>query len=161
MTEMRRQAAGGEIHRGDTVRISRTFTEDEIGEFGRVTRDYNPVHFEERWWKQKGFTGRIMHGLLVGSMLCEPGGQWACLATGMSFRFKQPVYPGDTVTLEMTIRELDENLHARADCVLTNQHGQTVMTAELSGYFPNADGRALLNRMMAEGDPTNLLREGS
>jgi 3-hydroxybutyryl-CoA dehydratase len=161
MTEFRRQSAGGKIRRGDIIRITRTFTEDEIAEFGRITRDYNPVHFEDRWWKLKGFDGPIMHGLLVGSMLCEPGGQWACLATGMSFRFKQPVYPGDTVTLEMTIRELDENMHARADCVLTNQHGQTVMTAELSGYFPDAAGQDLLSRMIAEGDSTNPLREES
>jgi len=161
MTEMRRQAAGGEIQRGDSIRITRTFTKEEIQEFGRITRDYNPVHFEERWWKQKGFSGPIMHGLLVGSMLCEPGGQWACLATGMSFRFKNPVYPGDTVTLEMTILDLDEKMHARAKCVLTNQHGETVLTGELSGYFPDASGRELLSTMLEEGDPTNPLREES
>jgi 3-hydroxymyristoyl/3-hydroxydecanoyl-(acyl carrier protein) dehydratase len=92
-------------------------------------------------------------------MLCEPGGQWACLATGMSFKFKNPVYPGDTVTLEMTILDLDEKMHARAECVLTNQRGETVMTAELSGYFPDASGQELLNKMLDEGDPTNQLRE--
>jgi acyl dehydratase len=148
MTDLRRQAAEGRIRRGDCIRITRTFTEEDIQEFGRITRDYNPVHYEERWWKQKGFSGPIMHGLLVGSMLCEPGGQWGWLATGMSFRFKNPVYPGDTVTLEMTIVDLDENMHARAKCVLTNQHGETVMTAELNGYLPDEPGQALLSDLL-------------
>jgi 3-hydroxybutyryl-CoA dehydratase len=161
MTELRHQAAGGRIQRGDTISITRTFAKQEIEEFGRITRDYNPVHYEKRWWELKGFSGPIMHGLLVGSMLCEPGGQWACLATGMAFKFVKPVYVGDTVTLQVTIKELDEHMHARAEGVLTNQHGETVVTAELSGYFPDAPGRVLLNKIMEEGDPTNSLREGS
>jgi acyl dehydratase len=157
MTELRRQAAGGALQKGTHVRFSRTFTQRDVEDFGRITRDYNPVHYEPRWCRLKGFDQPIAHGLLVGSMLCEPGGQWGWLADGMSFKFQKPVYIGDTITCEMTIVELDERNYARAECTLSNQRKEVVMTAELTGYLPQEPERALLFEMMAEGDPTNRL----
>lgn len=150
MTELRRQAAGGALKKGTTVRLSRTFTQQDVEEFGRLTRDYNPVHSEPRWCQLKGFDRPIAHGLLVGSMLCEPGGQWGWLADGMSFKFLKPVYIGDTITCEMTIVELDERLHARAECTLSNQRGEVVMTAILNGLLPGKPEQELLLQMLDE-----------
>jgi 3-hydroxybutyryl-CoA dehydratase len=158
MSELRRQAAEGRLARGTTVRVTRTFTAEDVERFGRLTRDYNPVHYEPRWCAAKGYSGLICHGLLVGSMLCEPGGQWGWLATGMSFRFRRPVYVGDTVTCELRILELDERQRARAECVFTNQRDEVVLTGELEGFLPVADEQLLLGQMIAEGDPTNDLR---
>ena len=150
MTEFRRQAAGGTLQKGTSVRFSRTFTQQDVEEFGRITRDYNPVHSEPRWCRLKGFDQPIAHGLLVGSMLCEPGGQWGCLADEMSFKFIKPVYIGDTVTCEMTIVELDHRLHARAECTLFNQHEEVVMTAVLNGYLPGKPEQKMLSEMLCE-----------
>jgi acyl dehydratase len=141
------------------VRVTRTFTADDIPAFGRITRDYNPVHYEPRWTEAKGFSGLICHGLLVGSMICEPGGQLGWLATGMSFSFRRPVYVGDTITCEMTIIEVDSRHKARAECTFTNQRGEVVLTGELTGFLPASEEQELLGQMMAEGDPTNELRD--
>ncbi|MFC1705527.1 MaoC family dehydratase [Planctomycetota bacterium] len=157
MSAFRKQAAEGLLQVGTRVRVTRTFREEDLRAFGRLTRDYNPVHTEPRWCKAKGYGGPICHGLLVGSMFCDPGGQWGWLATDMSFRFRRPVYIGDTVTCELTITELDERQKARGECSFTNQRGEVVMTATLAGYLPNSAERELLGRMVAEGDPTNAL----
>jgi 3-hydroxybutyryl-CoA dehydratase len=66
------------------------------------------VHFDDRFAKVKEFHGRICHGLLVVSILTEIGGQIGWLASGMSFRFKNPVYFGDTIECRFTITELDD-----------------------------------------------------
>ena len=153
MSSFRRDAAAGRLEKGTTIRFSRTFTEVDVEVFGQVTRDANPVHSDERWCDLKGFDGPICHGLLVGSMLCEPGGQWGWLATGMSFRFLKPVYIGDTVTCAMTIVELDDRRCARAEAELTNQRGEIVLTAELRGYLPGADERARLAELVGEPSP--------
>jgi acyl dehydratase len=160
MTQLRRMAAGGELAPGTTVTLTRTFTAADVEAFGRLTRDYNPVHYEPAWVQHKGLDGLVCHGLLVGSMLCEPGGQWGWLAGGMSFRFRRPVYIGDTVTLELTITELDERLRARGECVFRNQRGEVVLTGELTGYLPDRAEQALLGRMLDAGDPTNGLGLG-
>jgi len=156
----RRDAAEGRLREGSAVRFRRVFTERDVRAFGRLTRDYNPVHYELRFARGKGFRGRICHGMLVGSMVCEPGGQWAWLASGMSFRFLRPVYVGDTVTCELAIRELDAHGRARAEAVFTNQRGETVMRGELLGRLPVGDDRRLLCRMLERGDPTNPLGDG-
>jgi len=155
---LRRQAARGALAPQSTFRITRTFCQDDTESFGALTRDYNPVHYEQRWVAHKGMRAPICHGLLVGSMLCEVGGQLGWLASGMSFRFRRPVYFGDTVTCELTIRSIDARFCATADCVLTNQQGEVVVTAMLEGYLPDRDEQALLQAMMDEGDPTNGAR---
>jgi 3-hydroxybutyryl-CoA dehydratase len=157
MRQWRREAAKGRLGPGTTVRFSRTFTEKDVEAFGDITRDYNPVHYEPGFAEQKGFSGLVCHGLLVGSMICEPGGQWAWLASGMSFRFLKPVYIGDTITCEMVIQEVNERGRAKARASFTNREGQTVMLAELTGFLPSSEERALLVSMLANGDPTNPL----
>jgi len=151
MDDWRRSAARGELKVGTTVRFSRTFTAEDVSAFGRLTRDYNPVHDEARWCELKGYRAPICHGLLVGSMLCQPGGQWGWLATSMSFRFRRPVYIGDTVSCELRIVEMGERGWARGVCTLRNQRGEPVLEAELRGYLPEAPERALLAELGGEG----------
>ena len=155
----RRDAAEGRLAAGSTVVFRRTFTAREVEEFGRLTRDYNPVHFEPRFAALKGFPTVVAHGLLTGAMVCEAGGQWAWLADGMSFRFLRPVDVGDTIECRVTIREVGERGRARADAEMTNQRGETVLRAELTGFVPVGEERKLLGEMIAAGDPTNPLGE--
>ncbi|MBI5502469.1 MAG: MaoC family dehydratase [Deltaproteobacteria bacterium] len=155
----RRDAAQGRLVAGSTVVFRRTFTASDVEEFGRLTRDYNPVHFEPRFAALKGFPAVVAHGLLTGAMVCEAGGQWAWLADGMSFRFLRPVFAGDTIECRVTIREVGERGRARADAELTNQRGETVLRAELTGFLPVGEDRTLLAEMVADGDPTNPLGE--
>ncbi len=143
----RREAAEGRLGLGSTARFSRTFGPQDVEGFARLTRDDNPVHFEQRWCELKGFRKPICHGLLVGSMVCEPGGQWGWLASAMSFRFRRPVYVGDTVTCELRIVQVGERGHARAEGTMTNQDGEIVLMVELSGYLPGAPEQALLGEL--------------
>ena len=128
--------------------------------FADITRDYNPIHFDDRFVKTKNFSGRICHGLLVASMLTEVGGQIGWLASEMNFRFKRPVYFGDTVECELTITEIDERNRARARATYRNQDGTIVLEADLAGILPGKPGIEVLKTMVAEGDPTNKIKDG-
>lgn len=149
MSEWRSDAAAGRLGVGTRASFSRTFTAPDVETFGVISRDDNPVHSDQRWCDAKGFRSPICHGFLVGSMVCEIGGQWGWLATGMSFRFLRPVYVGDTVRCELTIVELDERHRARAEAVLTNQDGDQVVAAELQGYLPGETERSILADLLA------------
>ncbi|MCB2185492.1 MAG: acyl dehydratase [Deltaproteobacteria bacterium] len=157
MTGLRQQAAQG-LALGDKVTVTRTFSYEDTLAFGELTQDYNPVHYDLGFAQGKGFAGLILHGLLTGAMICQIGGQVAWLASGMNFRFKRPVAPGDTVTLEFTLTALDQGGRARGRGRYTNQRGELVMEAELFGQLPGEDDRARLEEMMAQGDPDNPLR---
>jgi 3-hydroxybutyryl-CoA dehydratase len=138
------------LKRGDTFIVSRTFTEHDATAFADISRDYNPVHFDPRFAKVKNFHGRICQGLLVASLLTEIGGQIGWLASGMNFRFKKPVYFGDTIECLFTITELDDRNRAKAEVVFKNQRDETVIEAYVTGITPGLPERRVMELMMAE-----------
>ena len=145
------------LRQDDSFSYSRVFAQEETKSFGDMTRDYNPVHYDTRWARAKGYRGLICHGLLVGSMICEFGGQVGWLATGMNFKYIKPVYFGDTVQCDITITKLAENGAAEAEAYFTNQDGEQVCYAHLTGRIPLNQERDLLKQMTKEDDPTNKL----
>ncbi len=136
---------------------TRTFTEDETKLFGDITRDYNPVHYDLRWPARKGFRGLICHGLLVGSMICEFGGQVGWLATGMNFKYIKPVYFKDTIRCTITITKIEKTGRAEAEAFFINQNEEQVCHAYLTGRVPLSQEREILKQMIKEKDPTNKL----
>jgi 3-hydroxybutyryl-CoA dehydratase len=157
MSSIRKKAIAG-LTRGDSFAVSRTFTEQDTMAFADISRDYNPVHFDHRFAELKNFRGRICHGLLVASLLTEIGGQIGWLASGMNFRFKKPVYFGDTIECRFTIVELDDRNRAKAEAIFKNQHDEVVIEAQLTGILPDFPEKRVMEAMMAEGNPTNKCR---
>ncbi len=156
MSHIRKSAVEG-LTIGDTFTVTRTLTEADTIAFAEISRDYNPIHFDERFAAVKHFRGRICHGLLVASLLTEIGGQIGWLASGMGFRFRKPVYFGDTVECRFTLTKMDDRHRAEAEAVFRNQQGEIVLEATLSGILPGPAEKEVIGRMMAEGDPTNPL----
>jgi len=156
MSEIRKKTILG-LKVGDTFTIMRKFSEQNMLNFADITRDYNPIHFDNRFAQLKNLNGRICHGLLVGSMLTEIGGQIGWLASGMNFRFKKPVYFGDTIKCTFTITDIDYKNRARAQAVYQNKEGTTVLEADLTGILPGTPERQVLSAMVEEGDPTNKI----
>lgn len=159
MSQWRRQAIEG-LEAGMTFELSRTFDADDVEAFGAMTRDYNPVHYDPRFAAAKGFSGLICHGLLVGSMVCEVGGQIGWLASGIDFHFLRPVTIGDTVTCKVTIDTIDKKGRAQATTIWTNSSGDIFLRATMRGQVPGPPEKQILAKMVAEGDPTNKRRSG-
>ena len=157
MSYIRKKAIAG-LTQGDSFAVSRTFTEQDTMAFADMSRDYNPVHFDDRFAEVKNFRGRICHGLLVASLLTEIGGQIGWLASGMNFRFRKPVYFGDTIECSLTITELDDRNRAKAEAVFKNQQDEIVLEAHLTGIVPGPPEQRVMEAMRAEGDPTNKCR---
>jgi acyl dehydratase len=147
MDDIRRRTVAG-LKTGDTFVLTRTFSQEDVDAFARVTRDHNPIHACRSFIALKGFDARICHGLLVGGMITEVGGQMGWLASGMNFRFKKPVYLEDTITCRFTLTRIDEKHRAEAVAVFTNQHGEVVLEATLFGVLPNSAERRVLGQLL-------------
>lgn len=158
MAGLRERAAEG-LQVGDSFSTSRTFTEDDVIRFARISRDYNPVHFDARFAKAKNFSAPICHGLLAASLVTELGGQIGWLASAMNFRFKGPVYVGETITCSWVMAAIEQNGRAKASVTITKEDGATVIEAEISGVVPGLEERKVLSQMLSEGDPTNRLTD--
>jgi 3-hydroxybutyryl-CoA dehydratase len=154
MSYIREKAIAG-LKRGDSFAVSRTFTDHDTMVFADISRDYNPVHFDDRFAELKNFHSRICHGLLVAGLITEIGGQIGWLASEMNFRFKKPVYFGDTIECCLTITEIDDRNRAKAEAVFKNQKDEIVLEALLAGIIPGLPERRVMQAMIAEGDLTN------
>jgi acyl dehydratase len=151
---MRETAIKG-LKAGDSFAITRTFSEQDTLTFAEISKDYNPVHFDKRFANIKGFPDPICHGLLVAGMITEIGGQIGWLASGMNFRFRKPVYFGDTIECRLTITDIDVRDRAKAEALFRNQREEIVIEASVTGIVPGIPERQIMALMVAEGDPTN------
>ena len=156
MSEIRNRTIQG-LKTGDTFTITRKFTEQDMLNFADITRDYNPIHFDNRFTRVKNLDDRICHGLLISSILTEIGGQIGWLAASMNFRFKKPVYFGETIQCKFTITDIDHKNRAQAEAVFMNEDNDIVLETDLTGILPGEAERKVLNAMVAEGDPTNKI----
>ncbi len=156
MSWIRKKTLEG-LKAGDSFSISRTFTEEDVVRFADITRDYNPVHFDERFSGAKNFSGRICHGLLVASMISEIGGQVGWLASEMKFQFKKPVYIGETISCSLTITRVGDLGRAEAAAIFRNQESAVVLEAFLKGILPGPRDLEVMTAMVREGDPTNKI----
>lgn len=154
MKSLRQRAIDG-LQVGDRFEVTRTFAPEEIRQFAHLSRDYNPVHLDEPYAGLRNFRAPVSHGLLTASLLTEIGGQIGWLASGMSFRFRRPVYAGETLTCAWIITEIDARGRATADVSIRNPEGVVVLEAQTTGVIPGERERARLAEMLAEGDPTN------
>jgi 3-hydroxybutyryl-CoA dehydratase len=99
-----------DLHVGQAAAYSRTIMESDVQQFGAISGDMNPLHFDEEYAKTTLFKGRIAHGMLSMSYLSTvlgtklPGA--GSIFLGATVRFKAPVRIGDTVTATCTVREI-------------------------------------------------------
>lgn len=154
MSYIRNRAIEG-LRLGDTFSVSRTFTDQDVLRFAEISRDYNPVHFDERFAKVKDFTGPVCQGLLVASLITEIGGQIGWLASGMEFKFLKPVYFGDTIKCDFTITDIGDGGNARGEGIFTNEDQATVLVGAVTGFIPGDKEKQVMKAMVDEGDPTN------
>jgi acyl dehydratase len=98
------------LEKGQTASISKVITEEDVENFGEISLDYNPVHFNDERARAFGLKSRIAHGLisvslfsgLMGTKMPGNGTVWMDLHV----RFLKPVAIGEEVTATVVIDEV-------------------------------------------------------
>ena len=128
----------------------RSVTEADINSFAGLTADVNPVHMDELFAVESGFSGRITHGPMIVGMAfglasradVMDGTILALLEIG--WKFIKPVLPGDTISAVFTVLEKrptragDRGVVTLAIDVL-NQHGEAVQTGNAKTLIRRKD----------------------
>ena len=86
-------------------------TDLDIELFAQVSTDRNPVHLDDAYAMDTIFEGRIAHGMLTAGLISAVIGEQlpghGTVYLGQSLRFLGPVRPGDFVTAEVEVMEID------------------------------------------------------
>lgn len=129
---------------------TRVITEADINTFATLSGDHNALHTDEEYARSTPFGQRIAHGLLglsIASGLACQGGfidSTVLAFTGLQWKFKAPVFIGDTITMQATVAK-NRPLRATGgglvvlDIDVTNQDGQVVQTGSWSLLIKSRD----------------------
>lgn len=90
----------GGVHVGDTVRFSKTISDEDVRAFAEASGDTNRLHLDEEYARQTRFGRRIVHGTLVGGLISAALARLPGLTIYISqeLAFQAPVDIGDHVT---------------------------------------------------------------
>ena len=141
-----------DIEEGDTdVTQGRTITEADVTNFAGVSGDFNHLHTDEERMADSPFGERIAHGMLVVSAATgllwqnrsEEEREAVVAFYGMDdLRFRQPVYIGDTIHVELEVIETREkgddspgNGTVQYLAEITNQRDQTVVSCKMTSLL--------------------------
>lgn len=117
---------------GDVYTTERTFTEADVREFAALSGDDQRRHVEP------DEEGRLLvQGLLTATLPTAIGGDLEVLAYHMDFRFRRPVYTGETIACEWRCAEVVEEadrLDVAGDVTCTNEDGEVVLSCTVEGY---------------------------
>jgi 3-hydroxybutyryl-CoA dehydratase len=124
-----------EIRVGEKASITKTFTEQDVYRFAEISGDYNPVHVNDNFAKNTRFKQRIVHGMLVASLLSNVAGTQlpgdGTIYLTQTLNFKAPVFFGDTISAEVeVIEKFVEKNRLRLKTICCNQKGAVVIEGE-------------------------------
>lgn len=142
MAEMLENRTFDELEVGQADSLSRTLTPADIADFARVSGDVNPAHLDPDYAAGTLFKGVIGHGMWSGALIsCLLGTRFPGPGTiylEQSLRFHRPVYPGDTVTVTLTVAAKDDKRkRVVLDCLVVNQDGAKVVSGEATVLAPD------------------------
>jgi 3-hydroxybutyryl-CoA dehydratase len=119
-----------EITIGDKFIFSKTIESCDVYSFAGITGDFNPAHLNEEFAKNTMFKTRIAHGMLgtglISGAISQKVSTDVCVIVKQNVTFKKPVYPGDTVTVNLEVISCEDEIRTlQTDCV--NQNGDIVI----------------------------------
>jgi 3-oxoacyl-[acyl-carrier protein] reductase len=121
-----------EIPVGHRAELSHQVTADDVETFGRLTGDFNPIHWDPKFAEKMNFGRPVVYGMLsasfistvIGMMLPGKGALW----TSQTLDFLQPAFVGDTlrVTADVAAKS-DASQTLTLSVEITNQNGKTLV----------------------------------
>ena len=96
-----------EIKIGHKESFSFEITEDYMSRFKEITGDYNPLHNDESYAKQRGYDSVVVYGMLTASFLSTLAGMYIpgkrSLIQTVKIDMIRPVYVGQRLSCEGTV----------------------------------------------------------
>lgn len=121
--------------------LQKLITDRDIELFAEVSTDHNPVHLDDDYAQDTIFGGRIAHGMLTAGLISAVIGEQlpghGTVYLGQELRFLAPVRPGDMVTAEVEVLDIDyakRRVRLKTTCSID---GKPVLAGEAKVLAPS------------------------
>ena len=109
---------------------------EKLDEFLKISGDINPLHTDAEYSKSKGFSDRVVYGMLTSSFFSTLVGVYLpgkyCILQSVDIQFSKPVYIDDILTITGKVSYINEaykQLEIKA--VIINQDNKKVSKATI------------------------------
>ena len=120
--------------------FSKKVTAEMMEAFYEITGDENPLHRDENFARQKGYSDRVVYGMLTSSFVSTLAGVYLpgelSVIQGVELKMRKPVYIDDILTITGEIKDIHESV-AQVETAITivNQHDEAVCKGKLKTGF--------------------------
>jgi len=101
-----------DIKVGLTEAFNVKITASMMDKFLEISNDTNPLHIDENYAKDQGFTDRVVYGLLTSSFYSTLVGVYLpgkyCILQGIDIQFSKPVYIDDELKISGKVSYINE-----------------------------------------------------
>lgn len=118
---------------GEYAEMKRFISCDDVEAFAELSGDKNNIHLDDEAAASSIFGKRIVHGMLVGSLISAvigtilPGEGTIYLEQDL--KFLAPVFLGDTVTAQVSVNEIinsDKGIYRLGTKVINQEHQEVI-----------------------------------
>tara|TARA_B100000315_G_scaffold75356_1_gene68961 strand:- start:289 stop:705 length:417 start_codon:yes stop_codon:yes gene_type:complete len=131
----------GKIEIGKVIEYKKTFTEDDVLDFAKISGDNNPIHLDKKYASESIFGQRVVHGILVTSMFSKIFGMIYPGIGGIYLsqfvKYLKPVFINEQVIAKVTLINFDYDKKRgtfKTECFKDNK--VIVITGEAGILFP-------------------------
>jgi 3-hydroxybutyryl-CoA dehydratase len=133
------------IRVGMSACVEKIIEEADVYSFAEISKDFNPMHFDDEFASACGFEKRIAHGMISSSLfsglfglkLPGPGS----LFVSQSFRYKKPVYLGDSITAQVEVVEINPRRRMIDFSTICSRDDEIVISGEARIFVPKNRAR--------------------
>lgn len=108
-------------------------TESLVNNFAKISGDFSPIHINENYAKGTIFKKRIVHGMLLSSLLSRIQGMYLpgkrALYVSQSLNFRNPCFIDDIVIVSGTVIEKSESTKIlKIESKVINQNNKIILS---------------------------------
>ena len=108
----------------------------KMDKFLDISNDINPLHIDSDYAKEKGFSNRVVYGLLTSSFYSTLVGVYLpgkyCILQGIDIQFSKPVYIDATLKISGKVSYINEAYRRiEIKAIITNQENKKVSKATI------------------------------
>ncbi|XP_022329858.2 hydroxyacyl-thioester dehydratase type 2, mitochondrial-like [Crassostrea virginica] len=125
---------------GDKATLTKTFTNDDVETFAKISMDHNPLHTDPDFAKTTKFGKCIVHGVLINGLIsavCStklPGPGTVYLS--QETKFVAPAFVNESITAEVKVLEIRKSIMRCSTTAFRTEDKKVLMQGEAKLLIP-------------------------
>ena len=124
-----------QIEIGLTKKFHVNITQLLVDEFAKISGDFSPIHVDDEFAKSTKFGRKIVHGMLLASLLSRMVGMYLpgkyALYSSQTLEFHNPCFVGDKITVSSIVNDKSESTKIiKIETKITNKNKDILLYGE-------------------------------